>query len=138
MAYALGVEAHAQLTIAEVSARTGLTVHTLRYYERTGLMGDVPRARSGHRRYGDAELRFLYFITKLRNTGMPIRRVREYVQLLRRGDASIPDRRALLEAHRQDVAAQFDVLKSALDAIDTKLGLYAKMERERRRAAAGA
>jgi DNA-binding transcriptional MerR regulator len=119
-------------TIAEVAERTGLTTHTLRYYERTGLLGGVPRAQSGHRRYGEPELRLLRFITKLRQTGMPIRRIREYVRLIGRGDASAPQRRAILEEHRRDVAARLEDLRGALDAIDAKIRLYATLEEKLR------
>ena len=65
--------ASAQLTIAEVAERTGLTRHTLRYYERDGLMLGVGRAGSGHRRYSERDLGWIELITKLRATGMPIR-----------------------------------------------------------------
>lgn len=70
-----------ELTIAEVAERTGLTRHTLRYYERDGLMLGVDRAGSGHRRYTEHDLCWIELITRLRATGMPIRDVRRYAEL---------------------------------------------------------
>jgi DNA-binding transcriptional MerR regulator len=72
-----------ELTISEVAGRTGLTRHTLRYYERDGLMLGVGRAGSGHRRYSERDLGWIELITKLRATGMPIGEVRRYAELVR-------------------------------------------------------
>jgi len=113
------------LTIAEVAERTGLTRHTLRYYERDGLMLDVSRAGSGHRRYSEHDLGWIELITKLRATGMPIREVRRYAELVRAGDGNEEERLALLRAHRERVRAQLAVMTSHLDAIDLKIGYYA-------------
>jgi len=85
-----------QLTIAEAAERTGLTRHTLRYYERDGLMLGVGRAGSGHRRYSERDLGWIELITKLRATGMPIREVRRYAELARAGDGNEDERLGLL------------------------------------------
>jgi DNA-binding transcriptional MerR regulator len=113
------------LTIAEVAERTGLTRHTLRYYERDGLMLGVDRAGSGHRRYSEHDLGWIELITKLRATGMPIREVRRYAELVRAGDGNEDERLALLRAHRVRVRAQLDTMAAYLDAIDMKISLYA-------------
>jgi DNA-binding transcriptional MerR regulator len=114
----------AELTIAEVARRTGLTRHTLRYYERDGLMLGVDRAASGHRRYSERDLGWLELITRLRATGMPIREVRRYAELVRGGDGNEDERLALLRAHRARVRAQLDTMEAYLDAIDVKIGHY--------------
>jgi DNA-binding transcriptional MerR regulator len=76
-------------TIAEVSRQTGLTAHTLRYFERDGLMPNrIERAGSGHRLYSESHLRWLTLITKLRSSGMPDRDVKRYAALVRAGDGS--------------------------------------------------
>src|SRR5215469_13682981 len=98
------------LTIAEVADRTGLTRHTLRYYERDGLMLGVGRAGSGHRRYSERDLGWIELITKLRATGMPIREVRRYAELVRAGDGNEDERLALLRAHRERVRGQLDTM----------------------------
>ncbi len=115
-----------ELTIAEVAERTGLTRHTLRYYERDGLMLDVGRAGSGHRRYCERDLGWIELITKLRATGMPIREVRRYAELVRAGDGTEDERLALLRAHRGRVRAQLETMAAHLDAIDIKISYYAE------------
>jgi DNA-binding transcriptional MerR regulator len=115
----------AELTIAEVAERTGLTRHTLRYYERDGLMLDVGRDDSGHRRYSERDLGWIELITKLRATGMPVREVRRYAELVRAGDGNSGERLALLRVHRERVRAQLQTMAAYLDAIDMKIGFYA-------------
>lgn len=112
------------LSIREVAARTGITTHTLRYYERIGLVHHVPRAKSGHRRYGEADLQWLELIKKLHTTGMPIRKMLEYARLVRRGDATMVARRALLDAHRLEVEAEVAHLHATLATIRKKLSFY--------------
>jgi DNA-binding transcriptional MerR regulator len=113
------------LTIAEVAARTGLTAHTLRYYERDGLMlREVERDGSGHRRYTAADLDWIVMLTRLRSTGMPVRDVRRYAELVRAGDGNERARLDLLRAHRQRVPAQLAEVQEHLGAIDHKIGLY--------------
>jgi DNA-binding transcriptional MerR regulator len=114
-----------QLTIAEVAERTGLTRHTLRYYERDGLMLGVDRADSGHRRYSERDLGWIELITKLRATGMPIREVRRYAELVRADDGNEDQRLVLLQAHREQVRAQLDAMAGYLNAIDVKISYYA-------------
>jgi DNA-binding transcriptional MerR regulator len=115
----------AELTIAEVAERTGLTRDTLRYYERDGLMLGVGRTGSGHRRYSERDLGWIELITKLRATGMPIRDVRRYAELVRAGDGNTGERLALLRAHREQVRAQLDTMAAYLDAIEMKISYYA-------------
>jgi len=113
------------LSIAEAAEQTGLTAHTLRYYERDGLMLDAPqRSASGHRRYSERDLTWIELITRLRSTGMPIRDVRRYAALVRAGDGNEAERLALLKAHRERVEAQLAEATGHLRAIDHKIGLY--------------
>jgi DNA-binding transcriptional MerR regulator len=117
----------ASLSISEAAERTGLSTHTLRYYERAGLMlGGVGRASSSHRRYSDADITWVEFLTKLRSTAMPIVKIREYVDLVRQGEGSTPARLALLLAHRESVVAQLDDMTHSLAAIDYKISTYRK------------
>ncbi len=116
------------LTIEQVADLSSLSAHTLRYYERVGLLDPVARAASGHRRYMAKDLAWLEFLTRLRTTGMSIRRMQEFAELRRRGEATISERRALLEAHRQTVESHMDELQRNLDAITAKIQDYARME----------
>jgi DNA-binding transcriptional MerR regulator len=113
------------LSIAEAAQLTGLSADTLRYYERDGLMlRPVPRSTSGHRLYGDGDIHWIQLITKLRSTGMPIRDVRRYADLVRAGDGNELERLELLRAHRQVVLARLAEVQDHLGAIDYKIGLY--------------
>jgi DNA-binding transcriptional MerR regulator len=114
------------LTIAEAAAATGLSPHTLRYYERDGLLLDaVERASSGHRRYTERDLGWIHLLTRLRATGMPIREIREYAELVRQGEGTEPQRMALLQAHRDAVRAQLAEVTEHLAAIEMKIDVYA-------------
>ena len=112
------------LTISDAARVTGLSAHTLRYYERAGLMMDVDRAVAGHRRYSEADLGWIELITKLRATGMPIRKVREYADLVRTGAGTEQARLEILEAHRLEVLAHLDETRRNLEAIDRKIAYY--------------
>jgi DNA-binding transcriptional MerR regulator len=118
------VTAHA-VSISDAALLTGVSTHTLRYYERAGLMLDrVGRAPSSHRRYTEEEIRWVTLLTKMRATGMPIRRLREYADLVRAGDGNELERLELLEEHRAAVVIQLAAMRANLDAIDQKIALY--------------
>jgi len=113
------------LSIAEAAERTGLTPDTLRYYERDGLLvRPVSRSASGHRQYDEDALRWIEMVNRLRATGMPIRDVRRYADLVRAGDGNEVERLALLQAHRQQVLDQLAEVQRHLGAIDMKIGIY--------------
>jgi DNA-binding transcriptional MerR regulator len=113
------------LSISDAAELTGLSAHTLRYYERAGLMLDpVERAPSSHRRYSEAEIRWVTLLTRMRATGMPIRRIRQYAELVRAGEGNEAERLELLEAHREAVLEQLDAMRRNLEAIDHKLEIY--------------
>jgi DNA-binding transcriptional MerR regulator len=113
------------LTIAEAARHTGVSAHTLRYYEREGLMLDlVERSGSDHRRYGSQALDWIAFLTKLRSTGMPIRSMREYARLVAAGDGNEERRLELLEAHDATVREQLASMRRNLAAIEGKIALY--------------
>ena len=116
------------MTIAEAAERTGLTSDTLRYYERDGLMlRPVGRASSGHRRYTERDLDWILLVTRLRATGMAIRDVRHYAELVRAGAGNEDDRLAFMRAHRQTVLAQLAEVQGHLAAIEHKIELYARI-----------
>ena len=112
--------------IANVARQTGLTAHTLRYYERAGLVRDLHRDPTGRRRYSESDVGWLIFLTKLRSTGMPIRVVRDYVELCWAGEGNELDRLEILEAHREVVRQRLALAQRDLEHIDFKIDLYRK------------
>jgi DNA-binding transcriptional MerR regulator len=115
------------ITIQEAAARTGLSAHTLRYYERIGLIHEVRRGTGGRRRYDADDLAWLEFLTRLRSTGMPIRYMCRYAELRRAGDETAAARKELLEAHRARVAGRIAALQRDLKILDSKIDNYAKL-----------
>lgn len=101
----------------------GVSAHTLRYYEREGLLS-VPRAAGGERQYGPRELETLRFLLHLRGIGVNMAGLREYVTLVRQGDGTVAARRALLARHEEAVNAQLGALETALHAIRRKREKY--------------
>ena len=113
------------LSIAEAARRTGVSVHTLRYYERAGLtVTPVDRTTGGRRRYHKLDLDWITVCTRLRAAGMPIRTIRRYAQLVSAGAGNEQERLALLEDHRADVTAKLAELQESLKLIDHKIDVY--------------
>ncbi|MEU0531340.1 MerR family transcriptional regulator [Amycolatopsis tolypomycina] len=113
------------LTIADAARRTGVSAHTLRYYERAGLVVTrVDRTSGGRRRYRKLDLDWIKICTKLRATGMPIKTIRRYADLVAAGRGNERERLALLEEHRADVLARLAELQENLQLIDRKIGVY--------------
>ncbi|MEU3981649.1 MerR family transcriptional regulator [Streptomyces sp. NPDC026672] len=111
-------------TISEVVAVTGLTAHTLRWYERIGLMPHVDRSHTGQRRYTNGDLDWLDLVTKLRLTGMPVADMVRYAELVREGEHTYPERHELLMATRRDVLSRIAELQDTLAVLDRKIGFY--------------
>ncbi|MGC5035312.1 MULTISPECIES: MerR family transcriptional regulator [unclassified Streptomyces] len=112
-------------TISEVVAFTGLTAHTLRWYERIGLMPHIDRSHTGQRRYTNRDLDWLDLVGKLRLTGMPVADMVRYAELVREGDHTYAERFELLQTTRQDVLARIEELRGTLAVLDRKISFYA-------------
>ncbi|MET7649968.1 MULTISPECIES: MerR family transcriptional regulator [unclassified Streptomyces] len=112
-------------TISEVVAFTGLTAHTLRWYERIGLMPHIDRSHTGQRRYNNRDLDWLDLVGKLRLTGMPVADMVRYAELVREGENTFGERYELLEATRRDVRARIAELQGTLAVLDRKITFYA-------------
>jgi DNA-binding transcriptional MerR regulator len=120
-----GPERQEGMSIAEAARRTGVSVHTLRYYERAGLVvTTVDRTASGRRRYRQLDLDWIVVCTKLRATGMPIMTIRRYAELVAAGPGNEQDRLALMEAHRDEVVAKLAEMAESLKIIEHKIGVY--------------
>ena len=111
--------------IATTADRLGVSAHTLRYYERIGLVR-VDRDASGHRRYDAAGVRRLVFLTRMRASGMPIRDLRRYVDMVEAGRDTVPERLSLLTEHRDGLRARIDELRLALAATEYKIAAYTR------------
>jgi DNA-binding transcriptional MerR regulator len=112
------------MNIRDFARHTGLTAHTLRYYERMGLMGSIGREANGHRVYGPQDVQWVSFLHHLRETGMPIRELQRYCALREAGDATLAARLALLERHTEKVAAQLRATHEHLARLRETVGAY--------------
>ena len=113
-----------KLRISELAARTGRSVHTIRWYEQQGLLPPVPRL-SGQRIYSNRHVEWMELMDRLRTSGMPIAELRRYTALAQRGGATLEQTRAVLLAHRERVQAQ--------KLIDAKIGFYTRWMEEGQR-----
>lgn len=114
--------------ITEAAVYLGLSKHTLRYYERAGLLGTVSR-EAGRRRYSDADLIWLQFIQRLRATDMPMRQIERYAQLRCQGDATANERLALLLEHMRQLEVRENELIAHRAALADKIDIYRRMLR---------
>lgn len=114
------------MKIAEVSEKYGLSVDTLRYYERVGLIPPVNRNDSGIRDYNELDLRRVDFIKCMRGAGLPVEVLIEYVALVQQGDKTIEARKEILKQQRALVAARLAEMQKTLDLLDHKIEVYEK------------
>jgi DNA-binding transcriptional MerR regulator len=124
----VGIVRDAGYTIRSMAERCGMTAHTLRYYERVGLIQPVGRARNGHRRYSEADEAWIHFLHCMRATSMPIREMQRYAELRELGDATSLERRKILEDHQAEIAAQIVALQQAHALLTHKIANYKKIE----------
>jgi DNA-binding transcriptional MerR regulator len=110
-------------TIGEAAEKCGLSQHTLRWYERIGLLSPIERGSDGRRRFSDGDLDWLSLITKLRDTGMPVRDMQRYAELVRSG-AGQAERLELLKRHREQVRRAIASQRECLKLLDTKITHY--------------
>ena len=109
------------IRISEAADELGVTTHTLRYYERAGLIDPVDRAQSGHRRFSDEDLEWLEFVTRLRAAGLPIARLQEYAKLRQAGADTAERRIELMEEHRDAVIGRLRSVERSLTLINRKI-----------------
>ena len=111
-------------SIQDVSKKTGLTAHTLRYYEKEGLIPSVERSQGGFRQYTDEDLERLGLIRCLKNTGMSIQEIARFVQLTHEGDHTLEERVELLREHRERVLERMAEMQEHLDKVTWKLNFF--------------
>lgn len=112
------------LTIGQVAAATGVSTHTLRYYEKTGLLKAVSRTDAGHRLYSTSDLDWLQFVLRLKATGMPIAAIQTFSQLRAQGASTYDARREMLASHREAVLADILELQVNLAVLTDKIAFY--------------
>ncbi len=121
------------LTIGQVAATSGVSTHTLRYYEQAGLIRAVGRTQAGHRLYSPADLDWLQFVMRLKATGMPVAGMQAFANLRAQGEATVGARREMLVAHREAVLARIAELQTNLASITDKIAYYEAIERDETR-----
>lgn len=112
------------MTISEVSKKYDLSADTLRYYERVGLLPSVNRSPSGIRNYTEEDCRWIEFIKCMRNAGLSIEVLLEYVTLFQQGDETIEKRKNLLIEQRRQLTEKMEEMQRTLDHLNYKIGLY--------------
>lgn len=116
------------MRIAEASEISGLSCDTIRFYERMGLLDQIPRGLAGHRNFGAQELRWLKLFERLRATGMPLTEMKTYAELAREGHGTLAQRHDILERHRYRLDEQQEKIEACRELIDEKLENYRKLK----------
>lgn len=119
-------------TIQSMAERCGMSTHTLRYYERVGLIQPIGRANNGHRRYTEGDAHWIHFLHCMRMTNMPIRTLQRYAELREQGDSTSLERRRILEEHLAAIASQITALEHAHEILTFKIANYRQIEERTR------
>ena len=117
-------------TIQETCEKTGLSAHTLRYYEKEGLITGVHRTAGGFRQYSDEDLEWLGLICCLKNTGMPLQEIARFVRLAHEGDETLRDRVDLLREHREKMAARLAEMEKYMEKVTWKVNFFTEKLKE--------
>ena len=115
------------IAIGELARLSGLSTHTLRFYELAGVLKPISREANGHRRYQASDVLWLEFVLRLKLTGMPLAEIKQYAALRSRGEPTLAARLALLKRHRERLAAQLNQLSDCADALDKKIRNYRRL-----------
>lgn len=113
-----------EYTIQQVAEMKHISAFTLRYYEKIGVLEPIGRHENGHRRYREQDLGWIDFLKLLRETGMPVQQMKEFMDLAREGDPTIPERIAVLSEHRAQLSERIAELTAHLDHLDRKIAFY--------------
>lgn len=111
-------------TIQEAAQEMDISAHTLRYYEKIGLLPSIQRSDNGRRNYTEEDLGWVYWLKLLRGSGMSILAMKRYVEITRAGDQTIDERCAMLEEHRNQLRAQIEKLERYLQRLEQKVEFY--------------
>ncbi|MBB3131104.1 DNA-binding transcriptional MerR regulator [Paenibacillus rhizosphaerae] len=111
-------------TINEVADKFGLSAHTLRFYDKEGLMPFIGRGKSGNRVFTETDLNWVAMVCCLKDTGMSIKEIKQYADWCMQGMQTIDERKTMLADHRKQVVKQIADLKKHLNLIDWKIAVY--------------
>lgn len=111
-------------TVGQVSEKTNLSTHVLRYYEKEGLLPHVSRTQSGIRHYSESDLEWLALICCLKNTGMSIRQIKAFVDLSMEGESTLAQRCEMLKAHKKNVEAKIAQMHRHLEKVTHKIAYF--------------
>ena len=117
-------------TIKEASRRSGVSIDTLRYYERIGLLPSVQRAANGHRRYTGMDLGWLHLLNLLRDTGMSIQQMLRFVSLEQEGETALPEQVEMLEKHRAVLFQHIQEMETSIGLLDEKIKYYSGLAKQ--------
>ncbi len=117
-------------SIQDVREKTGLSAHTLRYYEKEGLITGVERSTGGFRQYTDEDLEAIGLVCCLKNTGMSLQEILRFVELTREGDRTLKERVELLREHWESVIARMAEMQKYLDKVTWKLNFFSGKQKE--------
>jgi DNA-binding transcriptional MerR regulator len=108
-------------TISQASEEVALTPHTLRYYEKEGLLPNVKKDSGGRRNYQEDDIQRIGFIKCLKGTGMSLKQIKEYGNLFAQGKQKFQERNAMLEAHREKILLEIKTQKKFLKMVEAKI-----------------
>lgn len=115
------------ISIGELSRLSGISSHTLRFYEAAGILKPAGRAANGHRRYRREDVLWLEFVLRLKRTGMPLAEIKDYVVLRAQGEKTLQSRLSMLKLHRERLATHMNELAICASALDDKIRSYRRM-----------
>ncbi len=112
------------MNVKEFSARAGISAHTLRYYDRVGVLGRVKRRSNGHRYFNEKDIEWIAFVQRLKDTGMPLMQIQQYAQLREAGESTLQARYELLRVHAEQLEQQLAVQQQHMSKLAQKLRWY--------------
>lgn len=115
-------------TIKEVAEQFELSISTIHYYDKQGLLPFVAKNDAGYRIFTQSDLNFIHTICCLKNTGMSIKDIRRYITLCMQGTSTIEKRKLLLLAHKEEIARQQQQLRDNMQEVDFKIDRYSSVD----------
>lgn len=113
-----------EYTIKQVAEKTNLSIYTLRYYDKEGLLPFIKRNESGIRKFTDSDIQWINLICCLKNSGMSIEKIKEFMYCCLQGEDGVEDRKLMLEAHKKNIEEQIKQLNKSMEIVNYKLEHY--------------